>query len=171
MAKYRPYVSNVTSCNQFLSLGKSSVGILGVCQYQHHHQHHHCQSDHLDQGYAREAGQASRCKRISRRCRSTDFACLRKPVIILIVECDVKKCLIKKVNFLISKVSLSFNFMSLVPMMRITGTGVDLFTMQSARVRQKSISIKEIVRTFYVFLSLHKHVIVCIIVIGGPSAE
>ena len=78
---------------------------------------------------------------------------------------------IKKVNFLISKVSLSFNFMSLVPMMRITGTGVDLFTMQSARVWQKSISIKEIVPTFYVFLSLHKHVIVCIIVIGGPSAE
>ena len=32
------------------------------------------------QGYAREAGPASRCKRISRRCRSTDFACLRKPV-------------------------------------------------------------------------------------------
>ena len=92
---------------EFLSLGKSSVGILGVCQYQHHrhHQHHHCdcQSDHLDQGYAREAGQASRCKRISRRCRSTDFACLRKPVIFLIDECDVKKCLIKKGNFLISR--------------------------------------------------------------------
>ena len=39
-----------------------------------------CYHNIFGQGYAREAGPASRCKRISRRCRSTDFACLRKPV-------------------------------------------------------------------------------------------
>ena len=48
---------------------------------------------------------------------------------VMIIGITVIMVLLKKIQ-----VSVSFNFMSLVPMMRITGTGVDLFTMQSARV-------------------------------------
>ena len=72
-----------------------------------------CANVGCPQGYKKESAHSNRCKRTSRRCRSTDFVCLRKPV------------------------SISFNFMSLISNLQVGGNGIDLFTMQSARVVHK----------------------------------
>ena len=61
-------------------------------------------------GYQKDPDHGSRCKRINRRCRANDNPCLRKPV------------------------SISFNFMSLVSNLSVSDRGVELFTMQSAKV-------------------------------------
>jgi fibulin 1/2 len=71
-----------------------------------------CANVGCPQGYQKESSHSNRCKRTSRRCRSTDFVCLRKPV------------------------SISFNFMSLISNLQVGGSGIDLFTMQSARYEQ-----------------------------------
>ena len=61
-------------------------------------------------GYQLESSQSNRCKRTNTRCRSSDFQCLRKPV------------------------SISFNVMSLISNLQVDRRGLDLFTMQSAKV-------------------------------------
>ena len=76
------------------------------------------------QGYAREAGPASRCKRISRRCRSTDFACLRKPVSDFDLMVIMTQPVVEVVIFVIDMYSF-FSSISLCTVVYVTNEDSD----------------------------------------------
>ena len=70
-----------------------------------------CNDISCPEDYVREEGHERRCRRRTTRCHRGDADCLRKPV------------------------SISHNFIALISNLRVTGQGVNLFTMQSARYR------------------------------------
>jgi len=73
-----------------------------------------CMDVSCPDGYIKEQGPNHRCKKLNKRCRIGDMDCLKKPV------------------------SLSYNFLAIVSKIPVATSGLELFTMQSARYAQIS---------------------------------